>query len=131
MQAAQVVVYSKPSHDNGENGDPERIITMDKDVDTGVFRAVVSEELYGKYYTYRILKDEKWLSETPGIWVKAVGVNGNRGAIIRMQDTDPEGWDKDIRPPLKNFTDIILYRSIRHPVLKIRVSFLLSPSGEL
>ena len=42
-----------------------------------------------------------------GIWAKAVGVNGNRGAIIRMQDTDPEGWDKDIRPPLKNFTDII------------------------
>lgn len=103
-EAVQIRIY-----DNGENGDPERIITMDKDVDTGVFRAVVSEELYGKYYTYRILKDEKWLSETPGIWAKAVGVNGNRGAIIRMQDTDPEGWDKDIRPPLKNFTDIILY----------------------
>ncbi|WP_303007649.1 hypothetical protein [Coprobacter fastidiosus] len=103
-EAVRIRIY-----DNGENGDPERIIAMDKDADAGVFRAVVSEELYGKYYTYRILKDKKWLPETPGIWAKAVGVNGNRGAIIRMQDTDPEGWDKDIRPPLKNFTDIILY----------------------
>ena len=64
-EAVQIRIY-----DNGENGDPERIITMDKDADTGVFRAVVSEELYGKYYTYQILKDKKWLSETPGIWAK-------------------------------------------------------------
>ena len=27
----------------------------------------------------------KWYSETPGIWAKAVGVNGNRGAIIDMK----------------------------------------------
>ncbi|WP_455496741.1 type I pullulanase [Coprobacter sp.] len=96
-------------YDNGESGYPEQNIAMTRDAKTGVFRASVPDELYGKYYTYRILKDKKWLPDTPGIWAKAVGVNGNRGAIIRMRDTDPEGWDKDLRPPLKNFTDIILY----------------------
>lgn len=103
-KAVQLQIYN-----NGEKGYPEQNIAMKRDSKTGVFRASVSEELYGKYYTYRILKDKKWLPETPGVWAKAVGVNGNRGAIIRMQDTDPDGWSKDVRPALKNFTDIVLY----------------------
>lgn len=40
---------------------------------------------------------------------KAVGVNGDRAAIIDMRETNPQGWEKDVRPPLKSFSDIIIY----------------------
>ncbi|MEL6926120.1 MAG: type I pullulanase, partial [Bacteroidota bacterium] len=47
--------------------------------------------------------------ETPGIYAKAVGVNGKRAAIIDFAETDPEGWSADQRPVLAGPNDIILY----------------------
>ena len=43
------------------------------------------------------------------MWVKATGVNGKRAAIIDFAKTNPEGWENDVRPPLKNFTDMVIY----------------------
>ena len=37
---------------------------------------------------------------------KAVGVNGKRAAVLDLRSTDPEGWENDVRPPLKNYADI-------------------------
>lgn len=47
--------------------------------------------------------------ETPGTFAKAVGVNGNRGAIVDLYDTDPSGWDQDVRPALKSPADLVVY----------------------
>ena len=49
--------------------------------------------------------------ETPGTFAKAVGVNGNRGAIVDLYDTDPSGWDKDVRPAPINRQPISLSTS--------------------
>lgn len=46
---------------------------------------------------------------TPGIFAKAVGVNGKRGAIVDLRDTDPEGWNSDVRPTLNNPCDLVIY----------------------
>ncbi len=43
------------------------------------------------------------------MWAKAVGVNGKRAAIIDFAKTNPEGWDADRRPEVKNFSDVIVY----------------------
>ena len=40
---------------------------------------------------------------------KAVGVNGDRAAVIDLRETDPEGWEADRAPELKMYSDIILY----------------------
>ena len=40
---------------------------------------------------------------------KAVGVNGKRAAVLDLRSTDPEGWENDVRPPLKNYADITVY----------------------
>ena len=40
---------------------------------------------------------------------KAVGVNGKRAAVLDLRSTDPEGWENDVRPPLKNYADIMVY----------------------
>lgn len=73
------------------------------------FTASVSEKLYGYFYTFRIKYRGKWLDETPGIWAKAVGANGQRAAIIDLSSTNPIGWDSDKSPELKHFTDAIIY----------------------
>ena len=58
----------------------------------------------GKFYTFNIGK-----GETPGVFAKAVGVNGKRGAIIDMGTTDPKGWTDDRVLATKNLADIVIY----------------------
>ena len=77
--------------------------------DHGTWRATVDQPLYGKYYTFRIKHDGRWLDPTPGIWAKAVGTNGKRAAIIDLTQTNPEGWSEDRGPVVDNFTDVVLY----------------------
>lgn len=77
--------------------------------DRGIWHAQAPGELYGKFYTFQIRHQGRWLAETPGILAKAVGTNGRRAAIIDFSKTDPEGWAQDRGPEVKNFTDVILY----------------------
>lgn len=77
--------------------------------DNGQWTAEIDEDLNGKFYTFNVCIDGKWLDDTPGVMAKAVGVNGKRAAILDLKSTDPEGWENDKRPELKSFNDIILY----------------------
>ena len=95
-------------YDNGSEGGAYKTLDMKPD-ENGTWKLDVEENLKGKFYTFQIKIGEKWLDETPGANVKATGVNGKRGAIIDFRDTDPEGWERDARPMMKNFTDIIEY----------------------
>ena len=61
----------------------------------GLWRATAEGDNKGLYYTFQVTIDGKELSETAGIFARALDVNGNRGAIIDMRDTDPEGWSED------------------------------------
>lgn len=96
-------------YDNGHTGKPYYTLTMKFDVATGTWSVSVPEKLYGKFYTFRVKNGGKWLNETPGVWAKAVGVNGKRAAIIDFAATNPEGWRQDRGPEVKNFTDVVLY----------------------
>ncbi len=95
-------------YDNGNEGGAYKTMDM-KRSEKGTWTLKVDENLKGKFYTFQIRIGEKWLDETPGMWVKATGVNGKRAAIIDFAETNPVGWENDTRPPLKNFTDISLY----------------------
>lgn len=101
--AAEVRIYDKDL-----DSAPIQTLEMSKG-DNGVWRSTVSDQLYGKFYTFRIKHGGKWLAETPGIYAKAVGANGHRAAIIDMDATDPEGWDADKGPALANITDAVIY----------------------
>ena len=46
------------------------------------------------YYTYQVTVNGE-THEVVDPYAKAVGVNGNRGMIVDLRDTDPEGWDED------------------------------------
>ena len=73
--------------------------------------ATVKGDLAGKFYTVRSYQDGEWGLESPGIFAKAVSINGQKAAIIDMRATNPEGWDKDVRPAMPDMTDIIVYET--------------------
>lgn len=95
-------------YDNGNDGGAYQNLDMNRS-EKGTWTLKVDNNLKGKFYTFQVKIGEKWLDETPGMWVKATGVNGKRAAIIDFAETNPAGWENDVRPPLKNFTDIMLY----------------------
>ncbi|MEI7675439.1 MAG: type I pullulanase [Bacteroidales bacterium] len=104
--SAEAVVVSL--YANATDTKSLKVLPMGK-VENGTWKTTVSKNLKGMFYTFRIKQNGKWLKETPGIRAKAVGINGNRAAIIDMKETNPTGWESDIRPSLKNLTDIIIY----------------------
>ena len=69
---------------------------------------IIYEDLKGKFYTFNVKKDGRWLGETQGVRAMAVGINGQRGAIIDMKDTNPKRWNKD-RSPVIAHKDLVIY----------------------
>lgn len=102
-QEARVYIY--PTE---RNSAPTDTLTMTRS-QHGTWRASVPGQLYGKYYTFSIRHNGKWLAETPGVWAKALGTNGERAAIIDLSTTNPEGWDTDRGPAIKHLTDAVIY----------------------
>ena len=90
-------------YDNGTDGKAIKAIRMKKAED-GLWRAEVKGDISGKFYTF-----DTGNGECPGLFAKAVGVNGNRAAVIDMRSTDPDGWLQDKRPALKSPCDLIIY----------------------
>ncbi len=78
-------------------------------IENGVWSATLEGDWVGKYYTYQVKVGDKWLDEALDPYVKIVGANGKRGVVADLTKTNPEGWTNDQRPPLQNFTDIVLY----------------------
>jgi pullulanase len=46
---------------------------------------------------------------SPGVFAKAVTVNGEKGVVIDMRDTDPEGWQDDHRLACQSPADLVVY----------------------
>jgi len=91
------------------NSAPELTLDMHRDAAGGTWSLTLPGKMYGKFYTFRTMHDGRWLAETPGVWAKAVGTNGERAAIIDFDTTDPAGWNEDRGPVLRNLTDAIIY----------------------
>ena len=90
-------------YEAGRGGKVEKKIKM-KQTSENVWETTISGDLKGKFYTFDIGR-----GETPGVFAKAVGINGKRGAIVDMQTTNPSGWSNDRRLTLKSPADLIIY----------------------
>ena len=94
---------------DGQGGKPVKTINMKRDkAGSTLWQTTVKGNLNGKFYTFDVKYDGKFLGECPGIWATAVGVNGKRGAIVDMDETNPQGWNADKRPNIAA-KDLILY----------------------
>ena len=69
-----------------------------------LWTAKVKGDLKGKPYVFNTGH-----GDTPGVFAKAVGVNGQQGYVIDLRTTDPEGWESDHRLPTQSYADIIVY----------------------
>ena len=77
--------------------------------DDGTWHVDVNEDLKGKFYAFNVKMQDEWLGDTPGLFAKAVGINGHRGAIIDMVQTNPTGWENDRKPVLRSVADVVVY----------------------
>lgn len=110
VSEAQVLLYDtglvEPNRD-----DPRRAIDMVRGKN-GTWAAEAASanygELNGKFYTYRVLIDGEW-REGIDPYANAVGVNGDRGQLIDLAATNPDGWENDKRPELKSSVDAVIY----------------------
>ncbi|MBQ8047545.1 MAG: type I pullulanase [Prevotella sp.] len=97
-------------YEQGEGGKPYKTIKMTTDKATPyIWRARVEGDLKGKFYTFDVTGTNRKWNETPGIFARAVSVNGQRGAIIDMNDTDPKGWLEDAKPDYSSPANLVIY----------------------
>lgn len=89
----------------GQGGKALKTVTMKRSSD-GTWHASLRGDLAGRFYTFNVKAEGCWLGETPGINAHAIGVNGQRAAIIDMATTNPEGWAEDCAP---SSDDVVIY----------------------
>ena len=89
----------------GSGGKAIKTLNMKRTSD-GTWHVTVAGNQSGRFYTFNVQMNKKWLGETPGINAKAVSLNGRRGAILDLRTTDPEGWENDKAPRQQ---DIVIY----------------------
>lgn len=90
-------------YDDGQGGKPVKTVKM-KRTAAETYSAELKGDLKGKFYTF-----DTGAGECAGVFAKAVGVNGQRAAIIDMSATDPEGWDTDRITTVVSPADLIVY----------------------
>ena len=90
-------------YEEGQGGKAVKTVKMKRTADEQ-WTTTVRGDLMGKFYTFDV-----GLGACPGVFAKAVGVNGKRGAIISLPATDPEGWSSDTRPVTKSPADLVIY----------------------
>ncbi len=92
----------------GKGGEAYETYELEID-EKGDWTKRIAKDLNGVYYTFQVMIDGQWLDETPGIYAKAVGVNGKRAMVLDFNSTDPTNWAKDKGPELKYPNEAIIY----------------------
>ncbi len=106
----------KPGRDSeagaGDLGTTEMTKLTDTDGSwtNGVWTATITGDLKNTYYTYMITTDGT-TRETVDLYAKAVGVNGDRGMVVDLADTNPAGWEEDTHQTVEHPTDAIIWET--------------------
>jgi len=102
--AVRVNIYA-----DGMGGTPLQTVQLSRDNEGDSWAANIPGDLKGKFYTFQVSYKGQWFEENPGPGARAVGVNGQRGAIIDLRETNPTGWDNDRAPAFTGQKDAVLY----------------------
>lgn len=90
---------------------------MDGEKWTGVWTVTVEGDYKDVYYTYTatnnaLVTGKEKTSEFVDPYAKAVGVNGNRGMVVDLDSTDPEGWENDAHIYVDEQTDAVVWEVV-------------------
>ena len=103
----KVVLYGNDGYDY--SCDAKKVYSMNKGI-KGTWNLELEGDFNGEYYNYLVNIEGK-VNEVVDPYAKAVGVNGNRGMVIDLETTNPDGWDRDKKPKLESATDAIIYEA--------------------
>lgn len=96
-------------YEEGEAGKPDLIDRLELvPSEAGTWITEKTGDLNGIYYTYSVTTGEV-SEEAVDPYARSTGVNGNRGMILNLASTDPQGWEQDKRQTLVHATDAIIY----------------------
>ncbi|MBO6284231.1 MAG: type I pullulanase [Pseudobutyrivibrio sp.] len=85
-------------YESGDISDNAISTTIPMDYqEKGVFWTKIDKSYMGRFYTYMVYRNGE-ATEACDPYAKAVGVNGDRAAIIDLKATDPKGWENDTNP---------------------------------
>ncbi len=104
-EMVRLALYGKDWEDY--KSPPIKIINMEKE-DGETWFIDVKGDLNGEYYNFLVTFNGVECEATDP-YARAVGVNGQRGMVVNLEDTNPEGWEEDKRPEIKEAIDSILY----------------------
>ncbi len=74
----------------------------------GTWVATLKGDYKNKYYTYVVTVNGK-TNEVVDPYAKAAGANGNRGMVVDLDSTDPEGWKEDTFNRVNSITDAVIW----------------------
>ncbi|QGU94220.1 type I pullulanase [Clostridium bovifaecis] len=95
---------------NGDPDIPETPIEKSMNEVNGLWSIILNCDLKDYFYTYKIHVYD-FINETVDPYAVAVGINGFRGAVIDLKETNPANWHEDSSPLLKHHTDAIIYET--------------------
>lgn len=97
----------------GDGGEAQKTVPLVRG-EKGVWTHTESGNLSGKYYTYTV-KTSAGLQEAVDPYAVSAGLNGNRGMILDLDETDPQNWSERLFVPSTategkfNYTDAELW----------------------
>ncbi|MCR4808643.1 MAG: type I pullulanase [Prevotella sp.] len=105
---------------NGDSIRMEHKPTVDDTLMTEgrIYKAIVQGDLKGKTYEFVVSLPSApngaaplggGNMASPGVFAKAVTVNGQKGVVVDLRDTDPEGWANDHGPRPERYADWCVY----------------------
>ncbi len=98
---AKLVTYKKWSDNIGTE------INMQQG-EKGTWKAELKGNQKGLFYTYKVKIGDKW-TEAVDPYVRAASVNGDKGAVVDLEETNPKKWKANKKPKFKNPEDAIIY----------------------
>ncbi|WP_303309873.1 type I pullulanase [Hymenobacter sp. BT730] len=91
----------------GTGGTPVAEYAMQKSTG-GTWAYTLPAQPAGRFYVVQATIKGKQMAEVPDPYVHAVGLNGQRGALLDPATVSPAEWADDVRPKLRQATDIVI-----------------------
>ena len=91
---------------SGHEGDAYQIVEMTRG-DKGVWHHTAKCG-HGTYYTYTVTT-AVGTQEAVDPYAKSAGLNGNRGMVVDLSLTNPEGWGEEFSTGIDSYSDAIIW----------------------
>lgn len=95
----------------------------------GTWKAELKGNQKGLYYTYKVKIGDKW-TEAVDPYARAASVNGDKGAVVDLEETNPKRWNTNKKPKLK-IRKMLLFMNCMYAIFPSNLKVGLSRKGNI